>query len=621
VSLSDLFGIYGTLAEVIIDELDDIFYDLYEWLGSNITGPALERFRWLFDQGTNIYLWLSAEIADISDEVREELVKFIEDPEKYIGKGLGYLQTSMDNTYAWLSGEISASEINIVADFKKTLPEELQPLITLTEEINTELSGTATKILGAVEGKIDDTKEGIDQLRSELPLAVEDIKKSTGIDLFNVQGAVLGGFSDGFGNLSGVFGDSLAKLAEQFNTETLKQLPAFGGAVQEVLGLSPDKLQHLLDALFINSPEMKSDPFQRWKEKSKASWAATGRDTKTILNAILVEPWGIMHEAIVNWIVPEQKPTYETAMESAEHYLALSGDINVVMGVIDLVAAIYSLGQLKSITNFMKNIVWTFGLGWLSWIVLGVPFRKAIAEPMENHYVQLWRTRKSTISELRRWFEDGIISEGEYRVELGEIGVPDVIIERFLEENLLKIQKVIEREEAKSSVERIRTATISQVNRMYREGILEKTGATERLKIMSPPPTDQYISDLFSLWDLQITEDRIKEQSRAQREREKENRDLTLSQITRAFREGLYTKEKMIEQLTILGFDRDERKVLIEVEEKKIADQKWVPSVAQIGRWFKNGQINEERADEYWKKHQVHSAERKELFEEYARSD
>lgn len=212
VSLSDLWGVYFNIARIIIDELGDVVEEIQDWFTGKLDGVMLGRFNWLFSQGTNIYLWLSQEIGDITGEVFGEVKDFLEDPEEYIGSSFTYLGNSVDNTYKWLSGEIAASEINIVADLKEAMPDSAIPLVEKLTDPETGvikvLSDSLTEAEGEIKGQFSKALGGVQttvgSAVNELPEALQKMFEGFGPDILTAINPLLGSllnFSDGFGTM------------------------------------------------------------------------------------------------------------------------------------------------------------------------------------------------------------------------------------------------------------------------------------------------------------------------------------------------------------------------------------------------------------------------------------
>jgi len=85
-------------------------------------------------------------------------------------------------------------------------------------------------------------------------------------------------------------------------------------------------------------------------------------------------------------ILPEEDITPQKGLEAAERYLGANIQFQLNAWLLHLIGDIVSLGKLKSLKDLPNAISWSYGLGWLSWLVMGTPFRKTISEPLEKFY-------------------------------------------------------------------------------------------------------------------------------------------------------------------------------------------------------------------------------------------
>jgi len=103
-------------------------------------------------------------------------------------------------------------------------------------------------------------------------------------------------------------------------------------------------------------------------------------------------------------ILPDPPITPETGLDAAERYLGANIQFQLNAWLLHLIGDIVSLGKLKSLKDLPNAISWSYGLGWLSWLVMGVPFRKTISEPLEKYYNNIYTPELLSVSEaLGAW--------------------------------------------------------------------------------------------------------------------------------------------------------------------------------------------------------------------------
>jgi hypothetical protein len=93
----------------------------------------------------------------------------------------------------------------------------------------------------------------------------------------------------------------------------------------------------------------------------------------------------------------------------------------------------FTFGSLKSLKDLPNAISWSYGLGWLSWMVLGVPFRRFITEPLEWYYNERYPTQTPTPSQLISFRRRGLISVGDFDLWMKRLGWRDLWIQALLE--------------------------------------------------------------------------------------------------------------------------------------------------------------------------------------------
>lgn len=132
------------------------------------------------------------------------------------------------------------------------------------------------------------------------------------------------------------------------------------------------------------------------KDYKKGSFAAAGALSEKMLGELLmtVMPPVDMTRPYKGYIAPAQ------GRESAEKYLGVNLSFNMQGWFLGLISDMFGLGAFKSFRNLPNQISWAFGFGWLSWLVMGTPFRIGIAEPMEVLYNRLYRPKRLLPSQI-----------------------------------------------------------------------------------------------------------------------------------------------------------------------------------------------------------------------------
>jgi hypothetical protein len=137
-------------------------------------------------------------------------------------------------------------------------------------------------------------------------------------------------------------------------------------------------------------------------------------------------------EPILNLILPGSDKTIEAkglppeeGVRGAERYMAANLQFQMSAWLLHLFGDILSFGMWKALKDLPNAISWSYGLGWLSWLVLGVPFRVTIADPMEKYFRELYRPNELT-REMVAWaLQAQYITEEDARERLRQLGWPE----------------------------------------------------------------------------------------------------------------------------------------------------------------------------------------------------
>ena len=133
---------------------------------------------------------------------------------------------------------------------------------------------------------------------------------------------------------------------------------------------------------------------------------------------------------------PKEPVTFEKAIENAEKFFTIVGDLNVLAALFDTIGKTEIFGiklGLDSVGRLVTNISWTFGLGWLTWVAMGPVFRWSIADPYEREMRKRLRPRDFTKSEIEDLYEWGLKKLEELHDYYVELGYSDDKIQQLLE--------------------------------------------------------------------------------------------------------------------------------------------------------------------------------------------
>jgi len=112
--------------------------------------------------------------------------------------------------------------------------------------------------------------------------------------------------------------------------------------------------------------------------------------------------------------------------------------------------------------RLFSALSWSYGYGWLSWIAMSPILSHEIADELNDTLQKIKRDRALRESVYERLFEEGILSEDEFRAYLRERGYSEKDIEAYI-----TYVKTVKMREDKN-------LTKTDILRLYRENIIER---------------------------------------------------------------------------------------------------------------------------------------------------
>lgn len=135
---------------------------------------------------------------------------------------------------------------------------------------------------------------------------------------------------------------------------------------------------------------------------------------------------------ILSTIAPMKEIKPEDGLKNAEAYLGINLRFQMSAWLLHLIGDMYSFGSLKSLKDLPNAISWSFGLGWLSWLVMGTPFKKAISDPLDLLYNRVYRPNIFSEGQAIDLWQRGRLTASERDLILSYRGwssdrIPDLI--------------------------------------------------------------------------------------------------------------------------------------------------------------------------------------------------
>jgi len=457
----------------------------------------------------------------------------------------------------------------------------------------------------------------------------------------------------GIGEIIGKIFATAIKFFSKVLPKSISESLIFGfrDALAPTFIYDEEKLKKAIKIL--TSPESyKTKEFQKLAKKLAEKLKVYPPDVVDVAGEIHWMVWTMIYEYLEKTFVPEPPLTYEKAKTSAIRFLALTGDANIIISLIDILAEALSLGQIEAVGRAFRNFLWTFGLGWLSWIVMGPGLRAGIAEGLEKEY----RTRLRYVDIPRTIWDEawrrGTTTRAEWKVAMTERGYPDKEI-KLLETTAWRLLSISEILEAYHRARMVRDVAITKIGqhgyaRTEAEIILEdsyrlptpavlREATFRRLLLMDqyyermrmnrfrpkdaelylevgrPQLTDAQIEDLLKkgllteeqAWLRYVLRGWSEEDAdllvrSARMDLVEDVRELTKSDIIGLLKDGVITREDALIMLTALGFPLELAELLILRAEALMARPPVRRlTISQAVRAFKDYKIPKELCKEY----------------------
>lgn len=166
--------------------------------------------------------------------------------------------------------------------------------------------------------------------------------------------------------------------------------------------------------------------------------------------------------------------TPQDGLDAAERFLGVNLEFQMRGWLLHLLGDTLSFGMWKAMKDLPNAISWSFGIGWLSWLVMGTPFRMGIAEPLEVLYNQLYRPYRMSLAKVADVFWRGHKDVTWFYNQMRDLGVRDPDMDIILEMERTKM-------------------TDAQAYKLYRMGKLTAQDVEDHHRAQGHSPTDSYL--------------------------------------------------------------------------------------------------------------------------------
>jgi hypothetical protein len=157
----------------------------------------------------------------------------------------------------------------------------------------------------------------------------------------------------------------------------------------------------------------------------KQGLGAWSRDAMQGLGHTFLEP-------MLGLIMPTPEQAETEPMAGAERFMSANLQFQMSGWLLHLLGDAMSFGMFKSLKDLPNAISWSYGIGWLSWMVMGPVFRAGITAPMEKKFAEYYRQAPLSNAQIVDAFYSGRKSAEETYRELAQSGLKDEDIETYI---------------------------------------------------------------------------------------------------------------------------------------------------------------------------------------------
>jgi hypothetical protein len=319
----------------------------------------------------------------------------------------------------------------------------------------------------------------------------------------------------------------------------------------------------------------------------------------------------------------EMKITSEDGFNAASRFLGTNLQFQISAWLLHVLGDMQSFGAFKSLKDLPNAISWSYGIGWLSWLVMGVPFRLGISDPLERGYNATYRPKRPNATQVAKALAAGKIPKSMALEILSEEGWPNEWIDIILKQEREKIPKsdlddlyewgYMDAGDVAKALETVgyskdiskEIATI-MVNKRKRKLIGDVANVAEDLYIRDRLPESTlrgyYSQAGYNVQEQDIMLSRLALEREKMKARPPDARGLTPANVGRLYELGEISQSDALKRLTALNFPAAEADLFLRlyVPSKPKEEEPKEISASVIGGLFKQKRIDEAEARRLW---------------------
>lgn len=130
---------------------------------------------------------------------------------------------------------------------------------------------------------------------------------------------------------------------------------------------------------------------------------------------------------MLSLVMPDPETLKANPLEGGERFLAANLKFQMDAWWMHVLGDMLSFGTFKSLKDLPNAISWSMGLGWLSWLVMGTPFRIGIVTPMERKFNAIYQPERLSVAQLIDATQRNLVDPETFMQKMKEWGFPSDI--------------------------------------------------------------------------------------------------------------------------------------------------------------------------------------------------
>ena len=412
-------------------------------------------------------------------------------------------------------------------------------------------------------------------------------------------------------------GESLGEFNRKLLDSRQKSLERFFNIVKVWVGWDPAILKKIDTEMVTESikPEMfQTTEFQDLVKDLQVKLAHSPEGLVDWIGATINAGCTVVYKALIGVITPPVPVDFAVAQKQAGKVLAISLDFAVLISIIDVLATALSATLIRNMCHLGQLFISTFGFDRIVSLTLAPALGPGLVVPLQYGYNEKFLTTIPPIQDVIR-FTVREVYDPERRLELLSVPTPseaykvarkhgfaDSVMDDYWAAHWIlpsvgELNEMLHRDQIKveewrrymklhdyeprmiPNYEKIIYSPYTRVDirRMYNAGVVDEEGVTRAYKDIGYDDEKSEKLTEFTKSLKTVT-----------------TKDLTLSMITKSYKEGNTTYNEALEMIMDLGYEEDEADFILATYEQQGVQESRELSQSKFDSQFQLGLIDRE---------------------------